>query len=648
MSTIIDKVNSLRADQRFISFEFFPPKTDAGFRNLLARLHRMLALNPLFITVTWGAGGSTSEKTLDLAATCLRDLGLTTVLHLTCTNTNKEIIDNALEKAKANGIRNILALRGDPPRTQEYWTPNCEFNAAADLVRYIKAKHGDYFCIGVAGYPEGHVQGADESNQDPKNDMPYLIEKIDAGADFIITQLFYDVDKFISYEKLLRQYPQLKDKVIIPGLMPITTFNVFTRASKLSHAHIPADIYETLEAHSNNDDFIKNLGVEILSNIVTTIDEKTNGRIKGYHFYCLNLEKAVASLVNYNKILREVIKGTPERKINDVAIESDSESEDDISTEQIPAKRRRSSKINDNDTIHDLDGVVTAQKNLISKTLLGDKNVLVEISTGKGALGKDATWDDFPNGRFGDSTSPAYGEIDGYGPTLKINTPKEAEKIWGTPETVSDVIKIFIDYLSGKINKLPWTDTPLSAETSLIQEELFELNKKSWFSLASQPAVDGCKSSDKIFGWGPANGIIYQKAFVELFVPKTQWKNELYPMLKKYFDDLTMTYYTGDSNGEIESNLKPKEGGQAIKNAITWGVFSLKEVLQPTIIDLESFKAWNEEAFHLWLEWSRCYKKDSKSFKLLNSIHSDYYLVSLIHHDFKDEHGLWDILLAKK
>ena len=98
--SVVQKINSLGPQDRFISFEFFPPKTDTGFRNLLARLHRMLALNPLFITVTWGAGGSTSEKSLDLAITCQKELGLTTVLHLTCTNTNKDIIDNALQRAK--------------------------------------------------------------------------------------------------------------------------------------------------------------------------------------------------------------------------------------------------------------------------------------------------------------------------------------------------------------------------------------------------------------------------------------------------------------------------------------------------------------------------------------------------------------------
>lgn len=633
-STVKEKILSLKPHERFLSFEFFPPKTDAGFRNLLARLSRMLALNPLFITVTWGAGGSTSEKSLDLAATCQNDLGLTTVLHLTCTNTNKEVIDNALKKAKESGIRNILALRGDPPRTEEYWTPNCDFVNAVDLIKYIKQNYGDYFCIGVAGYPEGHVDGSDSSGQSPEKDIPYLVEKIEAGADFIITQLFFDTDKFLHYENLIRSTPQLKDTILIPGLMPITTYKVFNRSTKLSHASVPTDIQSKLEASSHDDDLVKSLGIDIIDDIINKIDANSNNFIKGYHFYCLNLEKAVASIFNKSKVLLPVMDLHERSKDHDDAIASDSEDEQ---PEPRDVSRRKSSIINENQ-------LMNGQQVLVGRALFDDTKTLMDISTGKGALGKDATWDEFPNGRFGDSNSPAYGEIDGYGPNLKLQT-KEVEDTWGSPETVKDISKLFHDYLSNKIHVLPWVDTELSPETGLIQEELFELNEKGWFTLASQPAVDGCRSTDKIFGWGPSNGVIYQKPFVEFFIPKKQWDSELMVKLSEDLDSRTITYYCGDSQGHIKSNLPLGADAPKSKNAITWGVFPLKEVLQPTIIDYESFKAWNEEAFLLWLEWARCYKKTSKSYELLNSIYNDYYLISVIHHDFKNESALWDSLL---
>lgn len=626
MATVKEKISQLKPDQKFVSFEFFPPKTDGGFRNLLTRLNRMSALNPLFVTVTWGAGGSTSEKSLDLATTCQNDLGLTTVLHLTCTNTNKEIIDNALAKAKQNGIRNILALRGDPPRTEEYWTPNCDFVNAVDLIKYIKQQHGDYFCIGVAGYPEGHVDGSDKAGQDPHKDMPYLIEKIEAGADYIITQLFFDVDKFIQYEAMLRSYPQLKDIILIPGLMPITTYKVFTRATKLSHASIPSTIESRLLTSSTDDDQVKSIGVDVVTEIIDEINLKIGDRIKGYHFYCLNLEKAGASIIEKSQVLHPILDEVHNNNDNEDAIESDESDSEAIPPQNGFPKRRQSS---------------LTKKDMRFNPQ--DKKTLREISTGKGgARSKDAIWDDFPNGRFGDSNSPAYGEIDGYGPTLKVNGPDEAAVKWGTPEKKSDITKLFIDYLSGKVELLPWADQALSPETALIQEQLFELNGKGWFSLASQPAVNGCQSSDKIIGWGPEGGVLYQKAFVELFIPKEEWLGEVLPRLSKYTDDKTITYFAGDCQGNIKSNLSI---GHNSKNAVTWGIFPMKEVLQPTIIDFESFKAWNEEAFHLWIEWARCYKKNSKSFDLLNSINKNYILISLIHHDFQNEQALWEILL---
>lgn len=624
MTTVSERIKSLAPGQRFVSFEFFPPKTDGGFRNLIARLTRMLALNPLFITITWGAGGSTSEKSLDLAATCQQDLGLTTVLHLTCTNTNKQIIDDALRRAKAAGIRNILALRGDPPRAEEYWTPDCDFQNAVDLVKYIKEQYGDYFCIGVAGYSEGHVDGSDNAGQDPRHDMPYLVEKVKAGADFIITQLFFDADKFVAYEELVRQQPGLADITIIPGLMPITTYKVFQRAAKLSHALIPAEIEARVLAHEHDDDAVKAVGVDIISQIISKVDSGCDNRIRGYHFYCLNLEKAVASIIDQLPVLRPIMDEPPHANF-DEAIALDDDVDDEAMRKQTASRRK-------------------SVTDVPVGRLVNDKRQMREISAGKGALGKDAIWDDFPNGRFGDSDSPAYGEIDGYGPSLKISSPQEAVHKWGTPELTLDITKVFTSYLSGLLSLLPWADQLLLPETAVIQEELLELNTRGWFSLASQPAVNACRSSDKIFGWGPPRGVLYQKAFVELFVPKRDWVEVILPKIAEDVELKTITYYLGDSLGQITSNLPLRPDS---KTAVTWGVFPLREVVQPTILDYESFKAWAEEAFHLWVEWARCYKVNAKLYQLLNGVHREYYLVSLTHHDFTQEHALWDQLLLE-
>lgn len=632
MATVIELIQALGPNEKFCLFEFFPPKTDTGFRNLLARLHRMRALNPLFFTVTWGAGGSTSEKSLDLAAICQKEIGVTTVLHLTCTNTNKDVIDRALTRAKEAGIKNILALRGDPPRTKEYWTPDCDFKNAVDLVKYIRQEHGDYFCIGVAGYPEGHTDGASEVHQNPRKDLLYLVEKVKAGADFIITQLFFDVNKFVAFESLLQSQPELRNTVLIPGLMPITTYRVFLRATKLSHALVPPAILAKLEKLATDDDMVKSIGIDILDDIISEIDRRTNGRIKGYHFYTLNLEKAIAVIVQRSSVLNRISPSTSVDHENAIGSESESELE-----KLDPIRRKSFAELN----------VKDAQLSLVLEALSKDRRKIIDISSGKGALGKDATWDEFPNGRFGDSNSPAYGEIDGYGPNLKLHSAEQVRETWGTPETTQALSKLFVEYLCGKIDVLPWVDGGISTETALIQEELININRRGWFTLASQPAVNACPSNDKISGWGPPNGYLFQKAFVEFFIPKKDWDEILAPRLKKQIDEQKITFYRGDSAGTVTSNFSSDEHRLNSKNAVTWGVFPAKEVLQPTIIDYESFKAWSEEAFMLWVEWARCYHMGLEAYNLLQSIYNDYYLVSMIYHDFTDEYGLWATLLGE-
>lgn len=204
----------------FYSFEFFPPKTPAGLRNLYARMDRMSALEPMFIDVTWGAGGSTAERTLELSINAQKASGAQAMMHLTCTNMTRARLEQALEDCKKNGIRNILALRGDPPKGEYKWSAvEGGFTHAIDLVRLIRDKYGDYFGIAVAGYPEKHGEAADVDA-----DIQFLKEKCEAGADFIITQPFYDVGIFVQWVGKCRKAGITVP--IIPGVMPIQNFKV--------------------------------------------------------------------------------------------------------------------------------------------------------------------------------------------------------------------------------------------------------------------------------------------------------------------------------------------------------------------------------------------------------------------------------------
>ncbi|AMD22714.1 HHL056Cp [Eremothecium sinecaudum] len=626
-----------------ISLEFFPPKTASGKSNLLARIERMSAMNPLFLTVTWGAGGSTAEKTLELAALVQRVINIPVCMHLTCTNMDKDVIDYALQKAKDADIRNILALRGDQPIEQDSMAEGSgEFKYAVDLVRYIKEKHGDDFCVGVAAYPEGHCEGeANEGEQDVMRDLPFLKQKIEAGAEFVITQLFYDVEKFLSFEAIFSS--QISATVpLIPGLMPINSFLLFNRAAKLSHTSIPESILDRFPHHVRGDDLkVREIGVDIMVDIVNKIWERTSGRVKCFHFYTLNLEKSIAQIVTRSPVLSKILE-------DDSEAESQCNEQEDIvitdadgiaNTIDNIKKRRRRSSIQNGDVAN---RVLVDEHSSANFNRKGNgapsRKVVVAISQGSGSLGRHATWDEFTNGRFGDSRSPAYGEIDGYGPSLKVSS-NAAYKIWGQPSCIEDLINIFIGYLDSSIEKLPWCDLGISSETALIQEELIELNKRGYLTLASQPSTNSTPSADKIFGWGPPGGMVYQKAFVELFINKETWEQVIKPRIDA--SESYLSYYVGDSSGNFQSNMEPESS-----SVVTWGVFPNSQILQTTIIEEESFKAWNDEAFKIWVEWSKLFPRNSPSYSLLRQMHRDYYLVSIVYHNFTDFDGLWNLLLS--
>jgi methylenetetrahydrofolate reductase (NADPH) len=705
--------------QCYFSLEFFPPKTQAGFNNLQSRLSRMAtALKPLYVTVTWGAGGSTSSKSLELAEICQRQLGLPTVLHLTCTNMRKAMVDEALDACKELGIRNILALRGDPPR-EEYReedpsgnrdTGTTEFVWAVDLVKYIRKRHGDYFSIGVAGYPEGH---ADESHPEPgkqsvEHDLPYLVEKVTAGADFIMTQLTYDIEAYSSYETRLRSYRTDDGRTpferipIIPGLMPIQSYQIVKRITKLSHAKIPADVLRRIEAVKDDDEAVKKVGVDILSELVESIRamREPKGLPRGFHFYTLNLEKSVAFILERcGLITHETEAETGESSDSDI-ISAQPQANGTSNHTPPPSRfsRRRASSVNaqpHNRVILDSSSQ-SPQRSRVELVLPQDTSDIqhqapergtgipasdpnrkqsLKISEGQGSLGREATWDDFPNGRWGPAHSPAYGEIDGYGPSLKVG-PATARRLWGSPKAAEDVTSLFAKVLLEQLPSLPWSDEvdpvagvdgtgSLRAETKVIREELLQLiKKKRYWTLASQPAVDGVKSDDETFGWGPrAEGFVFQKAFVEFFCSRSEWEGALrQKLIETSLDQLSWMKTDAEGAYESSSTVGPTKSdarkatsttsaGQGGVNAVTWGVFRGKEIVTPTIIESESFRAWGEEAYAIWGEWRRCYPRGSAEELCLEQLREDVVLVNVVGQEFVGGHqgkgrSMWDILLS--
>jgi len=314
------------------SLEYFPPRTDEGVKNLYARMDRMKKnVSPLFTDVTWGAGGSTADLSMKIAQEA-HNRGHVANLHMTCTNMGgdtdpKTALKNALQQALDGGIRNIVALRGDPPAGEEEWKAvEGGFSCALDLVKFIRSEFADSdFGISVAGYPEGHPNAITEvtdpstmtpseaarsskshetgqvftcKEEDYKKEMIYLKEKIDAGADFIITQMFFDTEVFIQFVKDCREYDI--QCPVIPGLMCLNNYGGFRKMTKFCKTRVPADLDEGIEAVDKDDkDAMRVFGIEFGTKMFRELTEFLNGDVAPYalHFYTLNLEKVVYGIL---------------------------------------------------------------------------------------------------------------------------------------------------------------------------------------------------------------------------------------------------------------------------------------------------------------------------------------------------------------
>ncbi|KAK1317337.1 putative methylenetetrahydrofolate reductase [Acorus calamus] len=290
---VVEKIRAAEVENRpLFSFEYFPPKTDEGVENLFERMERMVSYGPSFCDITWGAGGSTADLTLDIANRMQNMVRVETMMHLTCTNMPVEKINRALDTIKANGIQNVLALRGDPPHGQDKFVQ----------VQHIRDKYGDYFGITVAGYPEAHpdmIQGEEGASLEVyNNDLAYLKRKVDAGADLIITQLFYDIDIFLKFVNDCRQIGITCP--IVPGIMPINNYKGFLRMTGFCKTKIPAEIKSALEPIKDNEEAVKAYGIHLGTEMCRKII--ANG-IKTLHLYTLNTEKsALAILMNLGLI----------------------------------------------------------------------------------------------------------------------------------------------------------------------------------------------------------------------------------------------------------------------------------------------------------------------------------------------------------
>ncbi|KAK8955911.1 hypothetical protein KSP40_PGU002246 [Platanthera guangdongensis] len=581
---VLEKIREAVDGERrtVFSFEFFPPKTEEGVENLFERMDRMVAHNPTFCDITWGAGGSTADVTLDIANRMQNMISVETMMHLTCTNMPVEKIDHALDTIKANGIQNVLALRGDPPHGQDKFVQVEDgFSCALDLVKHIRAKYGDYFGITVAGYPEAHpdmIQGEVGATLEAySNDLAYVKRKVDAGADLIVTQLFYDTDIFLKFVSDCRQIGITCP--IVPGIMPINNYKGFIRMTRFCKTKIPSEISATLEPIKDNEEAVKAYGIHLGTEMCKKI--LAHG-IKTLHLYTLNMEKsALAILVNLGLI--------EESKI----------------TRSLPWRRPTN--------------VFRARE---------DVRPIFWANRPKSYILRTVGWEQYPHGRWGDSQNPSYGALTDYQFMRPRSRDKKLQEEWATSlRSLEDIHEIFKNYCLGKLKSSPWSELDgLQPETKVIDEQLGQINLKGFLTINSQPAVSGVKSTSPTVGWGGPGGYVYQKAYLEFFCSAENLKQ----LVEKCSSLPSLTYIAVNKEGHSVSNVGP-----TAVNAVTWGVFPAKEIIQPTVVDPASFMVWKDEAFEIWTRgWACLFSEADPSRALLEQVQKSYYLVSLVDNDY--------------
>jgi methylenetetrahydrofolate reductase (NADPH) len=287
----IDEI--LAAQAPVFSFEFFPPKTPAGEQNLYAALSELKALEPSFVSVTYGAGGSSREKTIEIVKRIKDEFGLEAMAHFTCIGATVAQLRETLDEMRLAGIDNVLALRGDPPAGEEDWIKTeGGLEYSHELVQLID---GNYpFAIGAACFPETHIHA-----DSPEADLRYLAEKVQAGADFLITQMFFDNDAYFDF--VARARAAGIEVPIIPGVMPITRVGQIERMAKMCGAAIPDGLRAELHARGEDAEAVLDFGVAYAT---LQCSELLAAGAPGIHFYTLNRSPATRAILSALKLAR--------------------------------------------------------------------------------------------------------------------------------------------------------------------------------------------------------------------------------------------------------------------------------------------------------------------------------------------------------
>merc|ERR1719453_2835419 len=525
----------------------------------------------MWIDVTWGAGGSTANTTLSLCETAMDVTGLDVLMHLTCTNVTIDTTRKVLQRCKEKGLCNILALRGDPPANATEWTATeGGFAHAVDLVRFIRKEFGDYFCIGVAAYPEGHL---DAESFD--KDLQYYKEKVEAGADFGVTQLFYDTNLYFEFLKKSHAIGVPKSFDVFPGLMPIQSYAGFRRMTGLCKTFIPKPIDEALELVKDNEAAVKEYGIELA---VQMSRELMAGGCPGLHLYTLNLEKSATAICE---------------KLGLVDM--------DLKQKDYPFNRSTGTR-----------GVESTRP-------------IFWAQRAKSYVERTQGWNDYPDGRFGQRDADAFKSVSPAKPTEDV--AKKLSDEWRFSDQAG-VSELFAQFLApgSAVTQLPWCAEKPGLEMVAIRNQLQEMCRAGMLTINSQARVNGALSTDLVYGWGPAGGVVYQKAYVEFFCSPAMLKALKEHFSKKKDVEWMAISKKGDSQTSLHSS--------GPVTAVTWGVFPGQEIQQPTVVDAASFRAWKDEAFALWDMFKEVNEDNADLKRIVSDVADSWYLVNVVDNNF--------------
>jgi 5,10-methylenetetrahydrofolate reductase len=406
------------------------------------------------------------------------------------------------------------------------------------------------------------------------------------------------------------------------------SYSSFTRMTSFFNITVPEYIMKRLDPVKEDDEAVKDIGCEIAIDIATKIltTPLDNGGMDGVHFYTLNLERSVTRIL----MAMNAVSTLSGSDGNDAIKENVNLQQISPSLAPMASHRRQ----------------YPWRPSAMERREKEDVRPINWANRPTSYVLRTEDWDEFPNGRWGDSTSPAFGELSDLSHFYSFSLGTEEDRLamlGPQPLVPQDVYEVFAKYVEGKVPHLPWCETTLKPESFTIQSKLADLNRAGFLTINSQPAINGIASNNTVFGWGGPGGYVYQKGYIECFAGPENLPVLLDMVAKQESLNLYAVNYSGE---EIRAGVD--EGGVT---ALTWGVFPNREILQPTIFDPQTYLIWAEEAFSLWTTmWLNLYDFESRSYSLIEDIRDNYFLVAIIDNDFVSSDGvsLCDKILEAK